>query len=107
MKKKMKTILPPLSPRAIREPISEWFELTYAHYLTIPRLVMESMPVEWQEKMSALLQDMDDTFDWRPKEGCYWVRLRDDRGRFQDAPLGDYRHGSCEHLRRNPKGEYS
>jgi len=46
----------------VNTPIHDWFEISYAHYLTIPRLVMESMPAEWQEKMVALLQEMDDTF---------------------------------------------
>jgi hypothetical protein len=81
------------------EPISWWFELSYAQYLTVPRLVMQSMPIEWQQKMAVLLQEMDETFDWRPKEGRYWVKLKDDKGRFMDAPLEDYRRGSCEHLR--------
>jgi hypothetical protein len=81
-------------------PVSTWFELSYAQFLTVPRLVMESMPYEWQKKMVDLLQEMDDTFDWRPKEGRYWVRLKDERGRFTDAPLDNYRHGDIEYLRR-------
>lgn len=80
-------------------PINVWFELSYAQFLTVPRLVIESMPIEWQKKMAELLIELDDTFDWRPKEGRYWVRLKDAKGRFCDAPLGDYRYGSCEHLR--------
>lgn len=63
------------------------------------------MPLDWQQRMADLLREMDDTFDWRPKEGCYWVRLRDDYGRFADAPLGDYRRGSVEHLRIKGGGE--
>lgn len=50
--------------------------------------------------MAVLLEEMDETFDWRPTEGRYWVKLKDSRGRFVDAPLNDYRRGSCEHLRR-------
>lgn len=82
-------------------PIHDWFELSYAQYLTVPRLVMESMPLEWQEKMALLLKEMDDTFDWRPDHGRYWVRLKDDKGKFAKAPLDDYRHGNIEHLRRS------
>lgn len=78
-----------------------WFELSYAQFLTVPRLVMKSMPTEWQEKMAQLLREMDDTFDWRP-DGQYWVRLRDDHGRFKDPELCDYRHGNIEHLRKKP-----
>ena len=83
----------------VESPIHIWFELSYAQFLTVPRLVMESMPLEWQEKMAELLREMDETFDWRPPSGRYWVRLRDDSGRFSHASLNDYRHGSCEHLR--------
>jgi hypothetical protein len=85
---------------AFDSPINNWFELSYAQFLTVPRLVMESMPAVWQTQMAALLQEMDDTFDWRPTEGRYWVKLRDRHGRFTDAPLDDYRHGSIEHLRK-------
>ena len=52
-------------------PINEWFELSYAQFLTVPRLVMESMPHEWQERMAALLRELDDAIDWRPREGRY------------------------------------
>lgn len=84
------------------EPLNLWFELSYAQFLTVPRLVMQSMPVEWQRQMAVLLQELDETFDWRPIEGRYWVRLKDNHGRFMDAPLNDYRRGSCEHLRIKP-----
>jgi hypothetical protein len=80
--------------------MNSWFELSYAQFLTVPRLVMESMPAEWQCKMAELLQEMDDTFDWRPKEGRYWVKLRTRMGRYADAPLSDYRHGDIEYLRK-------
>ena len=88
----------------VESPINAWFELSYARFLTVPRLVLESMPAEWQDKMAALLREMDETFDWRPHEGRYWVRLKDREGRFTDAPLGDYRRGSVEHLRIQPEG---
>ena len=87
------------SQKVSDSPIHVWFELSYSQYLTVPRLVMESMPLEWQEKMAGLLREMDETFDWRPKEGRYWVMLKDENGRYTHAPLHDYRHGSCEHLR--------
>jgi hypothetical protein len=84
-----------------QSPIHEWFELSYAQFLTVPRLVMESMPLDWQLRMARLLRQMDNTFDWRPKEGRYWVKLKDGEGKYCDAPLGDYRRGSVEHLRRH------
>ena len=81
--------------------LDQWWELSYAQFLTIPRLVMRSMPIEWQNKMAELLFEMDATFDWRPHEGRYWVSLRGDDGRYKplDEGICDYRRGSCEHLR--------
>ena len=83
-------------------PIHVWFELSYAQFLTVPRLVLESMPMAWQKEMAKLLEEMDNTFDWRPEEGRYWVKLRNEKGKFCDAPLWDYRHGNIEHLRKKP-----
>lgn len=73
-------------------PVHQWFELTRAEYLTIPRSVLQSMPVEWQERFAACLEELDATFDWRPDSGRYWVELRDDRGRICHDPLKEYRH---------------
>lgn len=81
------------SPEAINcdTPVHDWFELSYAQYLTVPRSIMEAMPVEWQRRMVQCLEELDETFDWRPEEGRYWCRLRDANGRFIDDPLMHYR----------------
>jgi len=42
--------------------LSCWFGLSYASFLTLPRVMMESMPDEWQGKMADLLNESDDTF---------------------------------------------
>lgn len=81
-------------------PVSLWFELSYANFLTLPRLVMESMPLQWQRTMARLLYEIDDTFDWRPVDGRYMVTFKHGDGRFGELPLSDYRHGSVEHLRK-------
>lgn len=52
----------------ISEPVHEWFELSYAQYLTIPRSILQSMPTDWQVRFVGILQDLDETFDWRPEE---------------------------------------
>ena len=75
------------------ERIHEWFELTYAQYLTIPRSVLQSMPDEWQERFARLLFELDETIDWRPHNGRYWVRLKDGAGKFVHDPLMDYNRG--------------
>lgn len=80
--------------------LQRWYELSYTQFITIPRLVTESMPEDWQEKFAQLLEEMDDTFDWKPANGRYWVKLRDSRGKYSHAPLNNYRYGNIEHLRK-------
>lgn len=75
------------------EPVHLWFELTYAQYLTIPRSLLQSMPQEWQSRFVRCLEELDSAFDWRPEQGRYWVRLKDDNGRFVQDPLMDYERG--------------
>lgn len=89
------------------EEIHAWFELTYAQYATIPRSVMEAMPDEWQERMVACLRELDETFDWRPRGGCYWVTLKGANGRYAADRLMEYRHPDrayIESLRLAPSG---
>ncbi len=85
------------------EPVHTWFELSYAQFLTIPRIIMQSMPLGWQRDVVRLLREMDNTFDWRPKEGRWWVSLRGDNGKYGklDYNICNYRHGNVDHLRRN------
>lgn len=87
--------------------IHNWFDLTYAQYLTIPRSVLQSMPWEWQLKFVKCLTELDRTIDWLPKKGQYRVILSDvveefdeDEqcdvsrwGRELDDPLMDYQRG--------------
>ncbi len=73
--------------------IHHWFELSYAQYLTIPRSALQSMPDEWQSQFVALLEELDEAIDWRPKEGRYWVQLKDKKGRYVADPLMDYERG--------------
>jgi hypothetical protein len=49
--------------------LSFWFGLSYASFLTLPRVLMEAMSDEWQGKMAALLNEYDDTFDRLPSYG--------------------------------------
>lgn len=73
--------------------IHTWFELSYAQYLTIPRSVLQSMPEEWQHKFVSLLEELDNTIDWRPESGRYWVQLKDGKGRYVHDDLMDYQRG--------------
>lgn len=73
-------------------PVHLWFELSYAQYLTVPRLALQSMPEEWQERFAKCLNELDDRLDWRPKSGRYWVKLKGGNGKYVRDPLADYRH---------------
>lgn len=75
------------------EPIHEWFELSYAQYLTIPRSVLQSMPVEWQHRFVQCLEELDETIDWRPTDGQYWCYLKDRDGNLLEDSLADYERG--------------
>lgn len=75
------------------DPIHNWFELSYAQYLTVPRSVLQSMPEEWQGRFVRCLEELDETIDWRPKEGCYWVKLKNNKGQYVSDPLMDYQRG--------------
>lgn len=49
------------------EPVHTWFELSYARYLSIPRSVLQSMPIKWQRRFVMCLNELDGLIDWRPK----------------------------------------
>jgi hypothetical protein len=78
---------------SLGSPVHHWFELSYAQYLTIPRSVLQSMPIEWQQRFVDCLNQLDDAIDWRPIEGRYWVELRDGKGRIAHDSLRDYERG--------------
>ena len=83
------------------DPVHGWFELSYAQYLTVPRSVLQSMPLEWQRRFVRCLRELDDAIDWRPKQGQYWVQLRaapkdgseHGRGVLMHDPFMDYQRG--------------
>lgn len=44
------------------EKLWRWFGLSYASFVTIPRVMMREMPDEWQGKMAELLEEFDETY---------------------------------------------
>ncbi|GAA1401838.1 hypothetical protein GCM10009613_60840 [Pseudonocardia kongjuensis] len=44
------------------EPIHQHFGLTYANYLVLHRTLMQSMPLGWQRRMVACLDELHDAF---------------------------------------------
>lgn len=44
-------------------PIHGYFGLTYSNYLVLHRSLMQSMPVEWQERAVAVFEELRSAFD--------------------------------------------
>ena len=62
-----------------------WFSLSYASWLTLPRVLMHEMPDEWQERMAKLLNEWDETWP-NTGESTPCVQLREGGGRFGETP---------------------
>lgn len=74
----------------MNEPIHEYFGLSYASYLVVPRTALQSAPVELQQR---IVDSMEELFALFPDaDGSYWVRKRDG-GRFIHDNLADYERG--------------
>ena len=83
--------------------IHDWFELTYAKYLVLPRSVLQSMPEKWQAKFVKLLDELEDTGVKAPLKGTYMIYLRDEKGKFIEDYYKDYERG--RRIIKFPKGE--
>ena len=75
------------------EPIHGYFGLSYANYLVLPRSVLQSMPIDWQEKFVELLKLIPETIDekFEPERG-YSVRAKLYKGYGKD-PYSNYERG--------------
>ena len=69
-----------------------WFSLSYASFLTIPRVLMHSMPDDWQNRMAALLEEYENFFPNQPDIGTQVQAIKD--GKLTKMPefLKNYRH---------------
>lgn len=76
-----------------REKLWLWFELSYASFLTLPRVLMHEMPDDWQGKMADLLTEYSETFPNQPDIGTR-VQITDATGKLVACPrwLTDYKH---------------
>lgn len=84
-----------------RKDLQLWFGLSYASFCVMPRVFMEAMPEEWQEKMSELLFEYDDRIDTSVcgVHSCF-VTVKDKHNRFMKMPeeLVNYRHPRKEFI---------
>jgi hypothetical protein len=75
----------------VESPVHGWFELSHASWLTLPRVLMEAMPLDWQKKMVALLEEYQAAF---PNQSDIGTRVQITRdGRLTKMPewLTSYR----------------
>lgn len=54
-------------------PVHTWFGLTYSNYLVLPRALMQSMPVDWQQRMVACLDEIRDAYNHLNHPDAYEV----------------------------------
>ena len=55
-------------------PVHLWFELSYSSYQVLPRVLMQSMPLEWQERMVACLTEIREAFQHVEQPESYEVK---------------------------------
>lgn len=72
-------------------PVWSWFSLSYAAYAVMPRAVLCMMPVDWQKRFVALMDELTETLTWNGTSD-YTVQIRDKNGRFADDPLANYKY---------------
>jgi len=79
--------------------LSCYFGLSYASFLTLPRVLMGAMSDEWQNKMADLLEQYDESWDWSQAEDIRArVQATDGGGRLKKMPtwLCNYRRPDFE-----------
>lgn len=81
------------------ESLWRWFSLSYASWLTLPRSLMHEMPDEWQQKMTDLLEEWDETWDGRDMPSPF-VSAKSGDGKFTKWPgwLLQYRHPDKQNI---------
>lgn len=78
-------------PRPGHAALWQYFGLSYASWITLPRVLAHEMPDDWQSRMAALLQEFDAAFKNIPRYDVQ-VQLKRD-GRFVSMPDWiSYRH---------------
>ncbi|MCG5464320.1 hypothetical protein MED01_002486 [Micromonospora sp. MED01] len=80
------TISPDERRARLDGPVHHFFGLTYSNYQVIPRALMQSMPVEWQERMVACIEELQaaythldhpDTYEVTAAVECEYSDLND------------------------------
>lgn len=75
------------------ETLARWWGLSYASWLTLPRVLMQAMPAEWQERAGVLLAEYSAAFPNTP-DLAVGVTVRGPDGKLVAMPewVNNYRH---------------
>jgi len=91
------------------EALHLWFGLSYAAWLTLPRVMMRSMPDDWQRDMARLLNEWDQVWQGEPAQILAETRVQrvGERGRLVAWPewVKNYRRpdeGALDEARGGP-----
>lgn len=76
--------------------IHTWFSLTYSSYLVLPRLMLSSMPLEWQYKFVELLEEMENSIELETGYTSYYSIQYKVNGKFATDPYRDYWRGKVK-----------
>lgn len=74
--------------------LSEWFSLDRATWLTIPRVLLEAMPDEWQGRLAILLNEYDEHYPNIPDMGTRVLVTQNGRTIKTPPQLLNYRYPS-------------
>ena len=72
--------------------IHNWFGLSYANYLVLPRSILQSMSTEWQKKFVDLLNELEDKIreEYLQDMPDYSVEAKDNKGKYIKDPYRYY-----------------
>jgi len=70
----------------------EYFGLSYAHWLVLPRLMLQSMPVKWQKKFFAMVSEMYERLEQPYPKDVELVVSMKRHNKFVKNDLPEYRH---------------
>lgn len=81
----------------VEDPVHTWFELTYSSYFCIPRSALCALPLDWQRRFVALMEEAEAIGLQTPDD--YVIQRRDEKtGRFIKDEWANYRHPNIQHL---------
>ena len=70
----------------------DYFGLSRASWLVLPRVALQSMPVEWQEQFFALVHEMEEMVEYPEGYTGEFTVMMTREGKFAQNCLTPYRH---------------